>query len=295
MQPPTPAVVVAAVPTPFTHDGALDPTSARRLFAEVADSGVEALMVAGTTGEFPALTDEERLELFRIAIEAAGTDRVIAHVGAASSYQAASLATRARRLGVTRFAALTPYYLPASLLGVVDYYAAVARATRDAELYAYLFPKLTTTHLSAPEAADIVKMFGLAGLKLSIPGTDIVAELSRLVPPGTKILSGSDGLIAAVAAAGGHGVVSGVSPAAPRPFLELAAAIAAASVDRQRHAQEAVDALVGALGPRISLGKAALASMGRIASERCRMAIDPATGDERRTIANVLSAVAVAG
>lgn len=289
MQRSQPPVVVAAVPTPFTADGRVDGATARRLFAEVASSGVEAIMVAGTTGEFPALADDERVELFRIAIEVAGPDQVIAHVGAASGYQAASLAARARRVGITRLAALTPYYLPASPAAVEDYFAAVARASADAELWAYLFPRLSNTHVTASQTADLVKRWGFAGVKLSTPGTDFVADLIPLLPAGTTVLSGNDALIAAVVAAGGHGVVSGVSPCAPQPFLDLAAAIGARATSRQEAAQQQVDALVAAIGPRISLGKAALVQLDRISSERCRMAIDAATPTERRAIELALS------
>src|ERR1035438_204646 len=104
------AAVIAAVPTPFDPDGALDLASARRLFASVAGFDVEALMVAGTTGEFPALTIEERQQLFGVALDVAGPDRVMAHVGASSAYEAVALTNAACTAGATRLAAITPYY-----------------------------------------------------------------------------------------------------------------------------------------------------------------------------------------
>ena len=87
-------VVLSAVPTPFATDGSLDLAGARRLFGFAADH-VDGLFVAGTTGEFPALDDDERLSLVELALEVAGADRVIAHIGAPDSYRAARLARSA--------------------------------------------------------------------------------------------------------------------------------------------------------------------------------------------------------
>jgi len=282
------AAVISAVPTPFDADGALDLVSARRLFASVATADVEALMVAGTTGEFPALTAQERLELFLIAFDVAGPDRVMAHVGASSAYEAVALTRAARSAGATRLAAITPYYLPASKAAVLDYYRQIQDAAGGAQVYAYLFPGLTGTVVTPQEIADVVAEVGLAGVKLSIPGTGFVAELAALVPAGVEIFSGNDALLVDVTRAGGHGVISGVSPSAPQPFLDLAAALHSGSDTIAE--QAAVDALVNALGSRISLGKTALADLGLIRTDTCRMAIDPATDDERKAGATAIEA-----
>ena len=105
-------VVFSAVPTLFGSDGELDLTANRALYAQLAGL-VDGLFVAGTTGEFPALDDAERLSLFELALAAAGPDRVIAHIGAPDARHAARLAQAAIGLGATRLAAITPYYLPA--------------------------------------------------------------------------------------------------------------------------------------------------------------------------------------
>src|SRR5215469_15183405 len=98
-------VVFAAVPTPFTADGDVDTGSADRLFRFLAGV-VDGLFVAGTTGEFAALDDDERLALIEAGLDAAGPDRVIAHIGAADSRHAARLAASAVALGATRIAAI---------------------------------------------------------------------------------------------------------------------------------------------------------------------------------------------
>jgi len=82
-----PAEVITAVPTPFTESGDLDLVAARELFGFVART-TGRMFVAGTTGEFPALTDAERLSLIKTALDVAGTRRVLVHVGAADAHRA---------------------------------------------------------------------------------------------------------------------------------------------------------------------------------------------------------------
>src|SRR5438094_783291 len=105
-------VVLSAVPTLFDADGEVDPGANQALYKLVAGL-VDGLLVAGTTGEFPALEDAERLSLFELALAEAGPDRVIAHIGAPDARHAIRLARAAVTLGATRIAAITPYYLPA--------------------------------------------------------------------------------------------------------------------------------------------------------------------------------------
>ena len=106
-------VVLSAVPTLFGASGELDADANRALY-KLAAGLVDGLFVAGTTGEFPALEDSERLALFELALAELGPDRVIAHIGAPDARHAARLARAAVALGATRIAAITPYYLPAT-------------------------------------------------------------------------------------------------------------------------------------------------------------------------------------
>ena len=99
-------VVFSAVPTLFGADGELDPGANRALYGLV-NGLVDGLFVAGTTGEFPALEDAERLSLFELALAEAGPGRVIAHIGAPDARHAARLARGAVALGATRIAAIT--------------------------------------------------------------------------------------------------------------------------------------------------------------------------------------------
>ena len=93
-------VVFSAVPTLFSRDGEIDLEANRALYKTVAGL-LDGLFVAGTTGEFPALDDAERLALFELALAEAGPDRVIAHIGAPDARHSGRLARAAAALGVS--------------------------------------------------------------------------------------------------------------------------------------------------------------------------------------------------
>ena len=218
-------VVLAAVPTPFAADGSLDMACADRLFGFVADRA-DGLFVAGTTGEFPALDDDERLSLVELALAAAGPDRVIAHIGAPDSYRAARLARSAVSLGATRIAAITPFYLAPSLAEVTDYYLRIREAAPSAGLYAYLFPERTGVTVTPPQFCEMSDAVGLAGAKFSGAAASDVAACAA-ARPGLRIFSGNDSDLAATLRAGGAGIISSRAAAFPEVFSALSAALAA--------------------------------------------------------------------
>jgi 4-hydroxy-tetrahydrodipicolinate synthase len=281
-------VVYSAVPTAFTPSGELDLASMARLFDHALAGGVDALFVNGTTGEFPALSREERAASLRAAVEHAGPDRVIAHVGAASPHQTAELAADALELGVMRMSIITPFYLPASPAGVRMQVEAAVAGAPGARIYLYVFPDRTGVVLAPSDATEIINDYNLAGIKISIPGTDYVRAMADQLATSREVLSGNDGLLPEVMGSGGTGIVSGVSSSVPAPFVELAEALDSHDTQRQAELQEMIGRIVPALGPSIAGLKLSLALQGVIASPRCRMAIDEPNDAVRKTIADVV-------
>jgi 4-hydroxy-tetrahydrodipicolinate synthase len=221
-------VVLAAVPTPFAADGSLDTACARRYFAFIAER-VDGMLVAGTTGEFPALDDDERLALIEIALEVAGPDRVIAHIGAPDAYRATRLARQAVLLGARRIAAITPFYLAPSFAEVTDYYLRIREAAPAAGLYAYIFPERTVVTVTPSQFCELADTVGLAGAKFSGSAARSVAAVAA-ERPGLRIFSGDDSDLAATLRSGGAGIISGRSAAYPEVFAGLAAALAGSRV-----------------------------------------------------------------
>lgn len=282
-------LVYSAVPTAFAEDGAVDQSSTARIFEHALAGGVDAIFVNGTTGEFPALSIDERRALLRTAVAVAGADRVIAHVGTAAPFHTATLATDALDLGVTRLSVLTPFYLPASPEGVQRQLRAVTSLGRQAQVFLYVFPDRTGVQLQASDAAAILDDLDLAGIKISIAGIDYLREVAENLSGPRLVLSGNDGLLPEVLAAGGSGIVSGVSSSQPWPFVGLAAALAAGDLAAQELHRARIAAIVPVLGPSIADLKLSLYLQGLIATPLCRMAIDEPTADSREAVAAVVS------
>ncbi len=251
--------VFAAVPTPFAADGTLDLACARRLFGFVAGHA-DGLFVAGTTGEFPSLDDGERLSLVEAALEAAGPDRVIAHVGAPDSYRAARLARQAVSLGITRIAAITPFYLAPSPAEVTDYYRRIREAAPAAGLYAYIFPERTGLAVAPPQFCELADAVGLAGAKFSGRAARNVAACAA-ERPALRIFSGDDSDLGATLRTGGAGIISARCAAFPEVFAALAAALAAGDSAAAAARQSDV-AAIAALGASIGRVKEALRLRG---------------------------------
>lgn len=252
-------VVLAAVPTPFTADGDLDKGAAHRLFGFVAGV-VDGLFVAGTTGEFPSLDDDERLALIEIGLDVAGPERVIAHIGAPDSRRAARLAASAVALGATRIAAITPFYLAPRPGEVTAYYERIHQAAPAAGLYSYLFPERTGLTVPPDQFAELAAAVGLAGAKFSGSAARNVAECAAACP-GVKIFSGNDSDLAATLRAGGAGIISARSSAFPEVFAALSAALAAGAEEEAARHQSDVAAII-ATGASIGQFKEALRLRG---------------------------------
>jgi 4-hydroxy-tetrahydrodipicolinate synthase len=262
--------VIAAVPTLFGTDGSVDLAANRKLYGHVSGL-LDGLLVAGTTGEFPSLSDDERLALVAAALETAGPSRVIAHIGAPSAFQAARLARAAAELGATRLAAITPYYLPVRPDDLAPYFAAVRAAAPSATLYAYIFPERTGVHVPAQLFATVAGQTGLAGAKLSGSASGLVAEYVAAAP-GLEFYCGDDSAPARAIAAGATGVISGRSAA-------YAEAYAAGDQDR-------IDEIV-ATGASIGRIKYALSLRG-FGSAVARMPAGPPGDVDAAAIATIV-------
>jgi 4-hydroxy-tetrahydrodipicolinate synthase len=249
--------VLAAVPTLFSPDGSVELAANRALYAHVSGL-LDGMLVAGTTGEFPSLTDEERLSLVSLALEVAGPSRVVAHVGAPSAFQAARLAKAASALGATRLAAITPYYLPVRPDELAPYYVAIRGAAPSATLYAYIFPERTGVHVPPHIFATVAGQAGLAGAKLSGSASDLVSSYAAAAP-GLDFYCGDDSSPGRSVAAGAAGVISGRSAAFPEAY---------AAGDQAR-----IDEIV-ALGASIGRIKHAIALRG-FGSAAARMPVGP--------------------
>jgi 4-hydroxy-tetrahydrodipicolinate synthase len=281
------AAVFSAVPTLFDGDGELDIGANRALYAFIAGQ-LDGLFVAGTSGEFPALDDSERMSLFELALAEAGPERVFAHIGAPDARHACRLARLAVSLGATRIAAITPYYLPARPDELAAHYGRIKDAAPDAELYAYIFPERTCLRVSPTLFAQVAAAAGLAGAKISgSASADLVEYVAEA--PGLRLFSGNDTNPAAVMRTGAAGVISGRSGAYPEVYAALFAALAAGDADEADRHQRMLDRIVAA-GASIGRVKYALELRG-LGQPTARMAVDPPTPEVAAAVADLVAAL----
>ena len=198
--------VVTAMVTPFNNDGSLNLDGARRLAKWLQDNGNDGLVVAGTTGESPVLTDDERLSLFAAVTEAV-TIPVIAGTGTNDTAHSVHMTKEATKLGVAGILAVTPYYNRPPQSGIEGHMRAMAAST-NLPVVVYDIPARTGRKIAtslilkfATEVSNIVALKDAAGNPAES------AVLMSQAPAGFELYSGDDGLTLPFMAIGGSGVI----------------------------------------------------------------------------------------
>lgn len=282
--------ILTAIPTSFHADGALDDEGSRAIFRYVARSGNEGAFVLGTTGEFPAVDEDEYVQLVEAALEElSDAMRVVVHVGSPSAFQSVRRVRLARERGATEFAAITPYYLPAGDDAMLDYFTRISEAVGDGALYVYIYPARSGNPVSTDLLVRLAALPNVVGLKASELSLDEIAAYRAVVPEDFVIYTGADRDLVAAGEVGAQGVVSGVSSVLPRPFRDLAHAADAGDPEGLRRAQDAVDDVVAVIGGDMPRMKAAYRLMG-VADGACRMALTEPTADEIAEVERVIAA-----
>lgn len=197
--------VVTAVVTPFAPDGAVNLDGFRRLCSHLVESGSDGLVVAGTTGESPTLTDEERLELFAAAVEAVGgRAAVIAGTGTYSTAHSVHLTERAHELGVDGFLVVTPYYNKPPPRGIVAHFRAIADAT-DRPIVVYNIPQRVVVNIEPETLAELAEIPNVRAVKQAT--TDLDQARRILADTDLELYAGNDDLLLPFLELGGTGGV----------------------------------------------------------------------------------------
>ena len=190
--------VLTAMVTPFTDDGSLDVDGAAALARWLQEQGNEGLVVAGTTGEAPTLTDAEKLTLWE-AVADAVTIPVIAGSTTADTAHSVHLTAEASKLGVAGVLALCPYYNRPSQAGIEGHLRAVAEAT-DLPVVIYDIPVRTGRKVSTALLARLAhEVDNIVGVKDAAGNPAETARLVAAAPAGYEVYSGDDAHDAAAA------------------------------------------------------------------------------------------------
>ena len=198
--------VVTAMVTPFHKDGSLNLDGAKRLARWLQDNGNDGLVIAGTTGEAPVLTDDERLSLFKAVVEAV-TIPVIAGTGTNDTAHSIHMTKEASKLGVAGILAVTPYYNRPSQAGIDAHMRAVCAAT-NLPVVIYDIPVRTGRKINTATLAKLAnEVKNVAGVKDAAGNPAESARLMTMVPKSFELISGDDGLTLPLMAVGCTAVI----------------------------------------------------------------------------------------
>jgi 4-hydroxy-tetrahydrodipicolinate synthase len=190
--------ILTAMVTPFDTRGRVDEDAAVRLMNHLVEHGSEGLVVCGTTGEAPTLTDREHLGMIELAVgEMGGRATVVAGVGSNDTRHAVALTARATELGADALLSVNPYYNRPSRRGIVRHFEEVARAT-DLPIVLYNIPQRTGSdmpndllaelaqieHIEAVKQANAANLAKVDGLSIYAGNDDLLVDVLELGEPG---------------------------------------------------------------------------------------------------------------
>ncbi len=197
--------ILTAIVTPFRDEGSIDYDRFGELAQHLVDNGSDGIVVAGTTGESPTLTDEERLELFRVAVDRlGGRATVIAGTGTYSTAHSVHLTSKAHDIGVDGFLVVTPYYNKPPQRGIVAHFEAIADVS-DKPIIAYNIPGRVVINIEPETISKLARIPTVKAVKQANADLD---QARRIVTDtDLDLYAGDDNLIYPFLELGGIGGV----------------------------------------------------------------------------------------
>jgi 4-hydroxy-tetrahydrodipicolinate synthase len=196
--------VLTAIVTPFHPDGSVNVPKFRELATHLVDHGSDGIVVAGTTGESPTLSDDEKLELFAAAVDAVG-DRatVVGGTGTNDTAHSVRLTARAHETGIDAVLVVTPYYNKPPQRGIVRHFQEIAAAT-DKPVIVYNIPSRVVVNIEPETMAELAEIPNVRAVKQAYDDLDQARRIPEL---GLELYAGDDNLIFPFLALGGIGGV----------------------------------------------------------------------------------------
>ena len=201
--------LLTAMVTPFSDDDTVALDEAGRFANWLITEGNDGVVVAGTTGESPTLSTEEKIALFEAVTQAVGKrGSVIANTGGYDTRSSVALTRRATAIGVTGILAVVPYYNKPSQDGMLLHFGAIAEAT-DLPVIIYNIPSRTGVDMSSSTLLELARRHAnVLGVKESSGNFAQFSEILRERRPDFQFWSGDDGLFLPSLAVGGDGLIS---------------------------------------------------------------------------------------
>ncbi|GIN57774.1 4-hydroxy-tetrahydrodipicolinate synthase [Lederbergia ruris] len=200
--------VSTAMVTPFDRKGNIDFSKTTMLIDHLINQGSDSLLVAGTTGESPTLTTEEKLALFEHVVKTVGGRvPVIAGTGSNNTYASVELTKKAEEIGVDAIMLVAPYYNKTNQKGLYEHFSTIARST-NLPVMIYNIPGRSVINIEPETIIELAKIDNIIAAKEASGNLDAMAQIIAETKEDFLLYSGDDGLTLPVMSIGGCGVVS---------------------------------------------------------------------------------------
>lgn len=204
-----------AISTPFTEDG-VNFSEFGRLIEEQIQNEVDAIIVCGTTGESATMTDDERKETIKFAIEKVNKrTKVVVGTGSNNTKTAIEMSKYAESVGADALLVVTPYYNKTTKRGLLEHYKAISKEV-TLPIIVYSVPSRTGVNITPETCLELSKIENIVGIKEASGNISQVAKIASLCGDSLDIYSGNDDQIIPVLSLGGKGVISVLSNIMPK-------------------------------------------------------------------------------
>lgn len=283
--------VCTALVTPFL-DQKVNYPMLQQLLRRQLDAGIEAVVIAGTTGEGATLTDDEKIEMVRCAKAYAGERaRIIAGTGSNSTEHTVRLSREAQESGADALLIVSPYYNKASDEGLYAHFAAAAHAVRI-PVIVYNVPSRTGVDIPVSVYRRLARIPNIAGVKEASPDMRKIAAIRAECPDDFAVWSGNDDLVTPILSLGGQGVISVASNLLPQQMQALTRAGLDGDFDTAATIQLSLLPLMSALFCEVNpIPVKAAMKLAGFDCGGCRLPLTDLPEEKREQLKNILARI----
>ncbi|HKW73432.1 MAG TPA: 4-hydroxy-tetrahydrodipicolinate synthase [Candidatus Dormibacteraeota bacterium] len=281
--------LLTAMVTPFKADGSVDYDGAEKLAAMLVNDGSDGVVVSGTTGESPSLTDAEKIELVRVVKDAIPGKNVVAGTGSNDTHHSVELSKLAVKAGADALLAVVPYYNKPPQEGMYQHFKAISEI---GPTIMYNIQGRTAVNMTAATTIRCAELPGIIGVKEASGDIDQIGLVCAGTPDDFKVWSGDDSWTLPILAVGGYGVICVVSHIAGSSMKRLIEAFVARDNDTAREIHHGLLPVIKTLMTTAANPvpiKSALNAMG-FAAGPFRLPLVPLTDDQLKSVMKTINA-----
>lgn len=282
--------VATAMVTPFDHRGNIDFEKTTQLINYLISNGSDALAIAGTTGESPTLSTEEKLALFRHSVKVVdGRVPVVAGTGSNNTYASIELTKKAEEIGVDAIMIVAPYYNKPNQEGLYQHFKTIAEST-ELPVMLYNIPGRSVINMSVETIVRLAELPNVVALKDASGDLDAMTAIIAQTSNDFALYSGDDGLTLPVLAIGGTGIISVASHVIGNEMQEMVKLYESGNPKEAAKIHQRIVPVMKSLfaAPSPTPVKTALQLKGLDVGS-VRLPLVPLTEEERQTLVSTLN------